>query len=171
MRHLFYLLPLLLTTCTAPAPPPPTEAEAPALAPTTEPAAAAVPKKTLPAGKLAILPLSFDLGSFEVTESARRIIDDRALGLLRKYPEARIRVEGHSDAREAAGRVGPPAIPEIALKRAQATVDYLVSKGIKPDRLTAVGRDNDEPIHEGRLLSERQHQEHRRVVFYAEGPE
>ena len=60
------------------------------------------------------------------------------VALLKDNPDIRILVEGYADhTGHTTGNL------PLSRKRAQSVVDYLVSQGISPSRLTAVGRGND----------------------------
>lgn len=60
------------------------------------------------------------------------------VALLKDNPDTRILVEGYADhTGHTTGNL------PLSRKRAQSVVDYLVSQGISPSRLTAVGRGND----------------------------
>ena len=75
--------------------------------------------------------------------------------ILNKYPNAKLTIEGHTD------NTGPNAYNlTLSKNRAQAVVDYLVSKGIAVSRLNAVGFGEDKPVTtnntaEGRTLNRR----------------
>ena len=65
--------------------------------------------------------------------------------VLREFPQARIRVEGHTDRRGAA-----EANLRLSHARAEAVRDYLVTTmGISPERIEAVGYGEDRPLAEG----------------------
>jgi outer membrane protein OmpA-like peptidoglycan-associated protein len=75
--------------------------------------------------------------------------------ILNKYPNAKLTIEGHTD------NTGSNAYNlTLSKNRAQAVVDYLVSKGIAISRLNAVGFGEDKPVTtnntaEGRTLNRR----------------
>ncbi|HMK18630.1 MAG TPA: OmpA family protein [Chitinophagaceae bacterium] len=75
--------------------------------------------------------------------------------ILNKYPNAKLTIEGHTD------NTGSNAYNlTLSKNRAQAVVDYLVSKGIAASRLNAVGYGEDKPVTtndaaEGRTLNRR----------------
>jgi OOP family OmpA-OmpF porin len=80
---------------------------------------------------------------------------DNIENILKKNPELKIRIEGHTD------DIGSMKYNiDLSGKRAQAIKDYLVDKGIDPSRITTAGlgytqsiADNDTP--EGRALNRR----------------
>jgi len=74
----------------------------------------------------------FDEGKFRVNNVAKAILDNIAVQ-LKNDPRLRATVTGYSDSSRIEARV-----KDLAQKRAQAVVDYLVSKGIDASRFTAV---------------------------------
>jgi OOP family OmpA-OmpF porin len=80
---------------------------------------------------------------------------DRVADSLMANPGGRIEVAGHTD-----NRGDPTENTELSRLRAQAVVDYLVSRGVSRDRLVARGYGPDQPIadnesREGRLRNRR----------------
>jgi outer membrane protein OmpA-like peptidoglycan-associated protein len=66
---------------------------------------------------------------------------DMVVDFMNHKPEARIEISGHTD------NVGnPPANKTLSQKRAQACLNYIVSKGIDKKRLTAVGEGDERPV-------------------------
>lgn len=66
-------------------------------------------------------------------DAAARAALDRQAEWIRQYPMVRFRVYGHTDL------VGSPAYNKaLGLRRAQAAVNYIVSRGISRSRLEAV---------------------------------
>ncbi len=60
---------------------------------------------------------------------------DRLVEVLKEYPDVAIRIESHTDRR------GPAAYNKsLSQRRAQSTMDYIVSQGIDASRLSAVGK-------------------------------
>ncbi|HEX3166425.1 MAG TPA: OmpA family protein [Chitinophagaceae bacterium] len=80
---------------------------------------------------------------------------DQLADILTRYPNAKLTIEGHTD------NTGSNAYNlKLSKNRAQAVVDYLVSKGIAVSRLNAVGFGEDKPVTtnktaEGRTLNRR----------------
>ena len=65
---------------------------------------------------------------------------DRLVGILNKNPEIKIEIAGHTD------DVGTDASNQtLSQDRAQSVVNYLLSKGIKPERLSAKGFGESKP--------------------------
>ncbi len=136
----------------APAPQPaPEPTPVPVAPPAPEPKPAPVVKE-VKLGKLGIV--YFDTDSAELTTAARATLDDVAAELQRA-PAARVEVQGNTDSR------GSDAY-NLALseRRAQAVVDYLLGKGISPDRLEIRAFGENNPVErnntaEGRRLNRR----------------
>lgn len=79
--------------------------------------------------------IAFPMGSSALPPAARQNLDALAVSLLRPdRMDQRLRIEGHADA---AGDA--IANQKLSLDRAQAVLDYLVSKGVAKMRLEAVG--------------------------------
>ena len=67
---------------------------------------------------------------------------DKLVDLMKKYPEMDIEVASHTDQR------GSDSYNlALSQRRAQSTVDYVVSKGIDRNRLKAKGYGETDPIH------------------------
>jgi peptidoglycan-associated lipoprotein len=88
--------------------------------------------------------------------------------LMVRNPNFVIQLEAHTDTRGSADYNR-----NLSQRRAQTCVDYLVSKGIEPDRLKAAGKGKDEPkISDAQIAAmkteeerEAAHQINRRTVF------
>lgn len=76
--------------------------------------------------------VNFDFNQSNITPEAAAILDKQA-NFIRQFPEVRFTVFGHTDL------VGGNAFNQrLGLRRANAVVDYLVSKGVSRSRLKAV---------------------------------
>lgn len=82
----------------------------------------------------------FENNSAELTSGSGEQLD-KAVAAMKKYPDIRVEVQAHSDGSGAASY--NQALSE---KRAGSVRDYMVSKGIAADRLTAKGYGEDQPI-------------------------
>ncbi|TAI46699.1 OmpA family protein [Flagellimonas allohymeniacidonis] len=75
----------------------------------------------------------FDLNKFDIRPDAEIEIQ-KVIVAMEKYPSLKIKVNSHTDSR------GNDAYNLwLSQKRAQSTVDYMISKGIAPDRLQGEG--------------------------------
>jgi len=84
--------------------------------------------------------ISFLRGSATLTEQASIALNELAQ-TLKKHPNIRLRVEGHTD------NTGVPAYNlELSGKRAQSVVDFLGNLGIDTSRLAAKGFGDNQPI-------------------------
>lgn len=98
--------------------------------------------------------VNFEFDKATLTVNARTILDQVASALA-DAPQIRVEVAGHTDAR------GSDAYNQkLSERRAQNVVDYLVGKGIAPERLQAAGYGESAPVadnetDEGRELNRR----------------
>ena len=98
--------------------------------------------------------VTFETGSARLTPASLTILDEVA-ETLRKNPDVRVEVAGHTDDR---GRRDFNV--KLSRQRAEAVRDYLVNKGIAADRLSARGYGPDQPAAdnasaEGRAMNRR----------------
>lgn len=103
---------------------------------------AALADTTAAAGAGSVIELNyvqFETASAELAANSRYELDDLA-NLLRKYPNMRIEIAGHTD-----NQGEPEANQTLSDNRAQAVRDYLVSKGVSADRLSARGYGQTRP--------------------------
>lgn len=88
---------------------------------------------------------------------------NKVVGVMKKYPEIRIEAGSHTDSR------GKASYNErLSTRRAKSTIDYLISQGIDPSRLTWRGYGENELANEcadGVQCSEAAHQFNRRTEF------
>lgn len=76
--------------------------------------------------------VNFDFNQSNITPEAAAVLDKQA-NFIRQFPEVRFTVFGHTDL------VGSQGYNQrLGLRRANAVVDYLVSKGVSRSRLKAV---------------------------------
>lgn len=84
--------------------------------------------------------VNFQTGSAQLVAESTSILDEAAATLL-KHTDIKAEVAGHTD------NTGPHAFNvDLSQRRAQAVMDYLVSKGVAADRLTAHGYGPDSPV-------------------------
>lgn len=109
------------------------------------------------AGKVVVITASllFPTGSAELLPSSKPKLDEIA-GALQAQPQAsHVKVQGYTDS------TGPSEINDpLSQQRAQAVADYLESKGVSPDRISAQGFGKQDPVShaqttEGRALNRR----------------
>ncbi|MGB1258193.1 MAG: OmpA family protein, partial [Thiolinea sp.] len=98
--------------------------------------------------------VQFETSSDVLTADSRPILDEAA-ATLRKFPELKVEVSGHTDS--AGGR---QANQNLSQARAESVRDYLVSKGANADSLTPKGYGEDQPIanngtRQGRAINRR----------------
>jgi outer membrane protein OmpA-like peptidoglycan-associated protein len=84
--------------------------------------------------------INFETGSDRLTPDSFRVLDEVAVTLV-KFPAIRIEVQGHTDAD------GPDAKNlTLSARRARTVVEYLINRGVHPDRLEYVGYGETKPI-------------------------
>jgi OmpA-OmpF porin, OOP family len=66
---------------------------------------------------------------------------DRAVAVLKEYPDVRLEISGHTDSRGKAD-----SNRDLSQRRADAVKMYFITNGIAPDRLTSIGYGADRPI-------------------------
>jgi OOP family OmpA-OmpF porin len=92
------------------------------------------------AGCWIVKDLKFDFNKAEIKPQYYPLLD-KAVHVLEINPTLKIAIHGHTDS------VGTEAYNQkLSERRAMAVKDYLVSKGIAADRLTAVGKGEADPI-------------------------
>lgn len=84
-------------------------------------------------------PIYFEFNKSNITQQGATELD-KLVGVMNKYPAMVIHVKSHTDTKGSAAYN-----LKLSDQRAQATVQYLVSKGISKDRLTGKGFGSSEP--------------------------
>ncbi|WP_461561204.1 OmpA family protein [Thiobacillus sp.] len=139
---------LLDTPCPVPAPPAAVTAAAEP-APAPEPAyvappapapAAYVAPTPMPPQKLVLEGVNFDFDKATLRQEDIAIIDKDVTG-LDKWGNVNIEVAGHTDSRGS-----DKYNMKLSQRRAEAVRNYLISKGIAADRLTAKGYGESQPV-------------------------
>ena len=82
----------------------------------------------------------FAFDQFDIDAEARDILDSQAAWLV-AHPEARVTIEGHCD--ERGTREYNLALGD---RRANATKNYLASRGVSPSRITTISYGKERPI-------------------------
>ncbi|MDX5422685.1 MAG: OmpA family protein, partial [Hymenobacteraceae bacterium] len=104
----------------------------------------------------------YDLDKADIKPEAARELD-KLVQTLKDNPTIRIELSSHTDSRQ-----GNRYNEMLSQLRAQNAVDYIISRGIDRDRLTAKGYGETQLINRGRdgvSCSENEHQENRRTEF------
>jgi len=111
----------------------------------------------------------FDTGRAELKPEGRAELDNVAIALLeleKKIPPDLawvLRVDGHTDVRPLAGGGQFKSNWDLSAARAIAVVQYLIVKGVSPQRLVAAGFGEFQPIDVGK--TEDSYQRNRRIEF------
>jgi OmpA-OmpF porin, OOP family len=84
--------------------------------------------------------LLFRTDSAEIDPGSAEVLDQVG-DALKAHPSAKVRVEGHTDSTGQAG-----ANQQLATDRANATRDYLVTRGVPADRVEAAGFGAERPV-------------------------
>lgn len=140
------------------APPPPPGGLTRGFKPSVGGSTAAAPAAKPAAPGRANLLIIFDTASATLTGESKSALDTVAKALQSDtLAGLTFRIEGHADARG-----DPEANRRLSQLRAEAVVEYLVSRhGILPDRLTAKGKGDTEPLNKTQVDAP----ENRRVTF------
>ncbi|WP_242922190.1 OmpA family protein [Pontibacter liquoris] len=104
----------------------------------------------------------YDLDKWDIRPDAARELD-KVVSLLKNNPRIAIEMSAHTDSRES-----KQYNQVLSERRAQAAVDYIVSKGIAKSRLTARGYGKTRLVNrcaDGVECSEAEHQLNRRTEF------
>ena len=106
--------------------------------------------------------IHFDFESWTIrTDAAKQL--DRVVHVMNTYPDIRIELISHTDAR---GSTGYNDV--LSALRANASEEYLLSKGVDPSRLSSRGMGETKPVNhciDGAKCSEEDHQLNRRTEF------
>lgn len=86
--------------------------------------------------------VNFDNDSAAIRPDARPILDE-AVATLRRYPQLRVEVAGHTD-----DRASDDYNLDLSRRRAQAVVDYFVQMGVDAARLAPKGYGKSTPVAE-----------------------
>lgn len=105
----------------------------------------------------AIEGINFRTGSARILKSSFEVLD-AAAALLQRFPDTKIRIEGHTDSR---GRRRTNR--RISQRRANAVRNYLLESGVASARIKAVGYGESKPIASNR--TRRGRAKNRRIEF------
>ncbi len=105
--------------------------------------------------------INYELDKSDVNSGAAKILD-KLVALLKEYPDLEMRIESHTDSRGS-----DEYNMLLSKKRARAAFDYVVSKGIDPDRLLYQGFGETKLLNRcgnGVDCSEEEHEVNRRSI-------
>ena len=110
--------------------------------------------------KVELSPIYFEFDKFNITNEGAFELD-KLVAIMQKYPEMKIRVEAHTDNR------GPSSYNiKLSENRAKSTAQYVISKGIDENRISGVGKGENEPMIEcSGNCSNEDHRTNRRSEF------
>ncbi|MDX1470458.1 MAG: OmpA family protein, partial [Flavobacteriaceae bacterium] len=114
--------------------------------------------------QIVINPIFFDFDKWNIRTDAQYELEN-IVDVLRAHPDMRIKIESHTDSR------GSDRYNEkLSDRRAKSTRDYILSRGISPDRIeSAIGYGEYQLLNEcsnGVPCTKEQHQLNRRSYFY-----
>ena len=114
----------------------------------------------IPEEELDILlePIYFDLDKYELRPHSIEVLDRKA-AIMKKYPYAELVVYGHT-----CDLASEPYNDKLGYNRAQAARYYLIKKGIKPSRITAITEGKRHP--DTPNLDEKHRQLNRKDEFF-----
>jgi outer membrane protein OmpA-like peptidoglycan-associated protein len=111
---------------------------------------------------LALNIIYFDTDKSFIREEAKVELD-KVVAIMNQYPQIKVAIGSHTDSRESKAYNS-----SLSQKRANATLKYLVSKGIDKTRLTAKGYGESQLVNQcknGVRCSNEEHQKNRRSTF------
>jgi outer membrane protein OmpA-like peptidoglycan-associated protein len=110
------------------------------------------PKKAveIPRGRLVLTGVQFETGRAVLSPRSFPALDKVAAS-LKEWTEVRVEIQGHTDSR------GDPFVnKQLSQVRAEAVRLYLIQQGVAPDRLTAIGFGEEQPIETNNTAAGRQ---------------
>jgi len=110
----------------------------------------------------AIPAIQFRVGSADLKRSARPILD-KAARALQRYPDLNVAIEGH-----ASSEGDDDSNMRLSQDRVETVREYLINKGVDPERLTARGYGETRPIADN--ATEEGRSANRRVEFILTRP-
>lgn len=132
-----------------PAPPPPAPKPEPAPPPPPPPKPAPPPPAPKVIDRLTLQVL-FDVDKSTITEADKMELQ-KAVAFVKKYPGAKIEVDGHTDS------IGTDAYNQkLSERRAAAVKDFLIKEaGVDSSKITAVGHGKAEPVADNKTAAGR----------------
>jgi outer membrane protein OmpA-like peptidoglycan-associated protein len=117
-------------------------------------------EKLIVADKIELSPIYFEFDKSNITAPAAFELD-KLVQIMNKYPEMVINATSHTDSRGSASYN-----ERLSERRAQSTVQYVISKGISESRISGVGKGESEPkVDCGANCTKEEHQMNRRSEF------
>jgi outer membrane protein OmpA-like peptidoglycan-associated protein/tetratricopeptide (TPR) repeat protein len=117
-------------------------------------------EKIIVADRIELAPIYFEFDKFNITAPAAFELD-KLVQIMTKYPDLVIKATSHTDIR------GSESYNlRLSDSRAKSTRQYIISKGIDENRITAEGKGESEPIIDCSAgCTKEQHQQNRRSEF------
>ena len=110
--------------------------------------------------KIVLNPIYFDYDKHNIKPQAAFELD-KVVGIMKKYPTMIVRADSHTD-----NRASDKYNLDLSNRRAQSTIQYIISKGIDASRISGVGRGENSPIYNcGEGCTDDQHARNRRSEF------
>jgi len=110
--------------------------------------------------KVVLNPIFFDYNKHNIKPQAAFELD-KLVALMKKHPEMVINTESHTDSRG-----NDEYNMDLSNRRAQSTIQYVISQGIDATRISGQGFGEAKPINNcGDSCTEEQHQKNRRSEF------
>ncbi len=94
--------------------------------------------------EMTLVGITFAVNSANLTDASKASLD-KVVESLQAVPHVKLEIQGHTDSSG-----GHDLNMELSQKRAQAVVDYFVSKGVDANRLTAKGYGPDRPKYDNK---------------------
>jgi outer membrane protein OmpA-like peptidoglycan-associated protein/tetratricopeptide (TPR) repeat protein len=111
--------------------------------------------------QIVLNPILFDLDKHNIKPKAAFELDN-LVSIMQKYPTMKVAVESHTDS-----RASDEYNMALSERRAQSTVQYVISKGIDASRISGKGLGETKLVVDcGTNCTEEQHQKNRRSEFY-----
>lgn len=118
------------------------------------------PERFVTGDVIQLVNLYYDFDKYHIRPDAAEVLDDLLL-ILEQYPQLEIKLLSHTDSR------GSDAYNlRLSSRRAQSAMNYLISAGISPDRLSFEGFGHRQPVNHcrpGVVCDEEEHQLNRRT--------
>lgn len=110
--------------------------------------------------RVVLNPILFDFDKSNITSQGAFELD-KLVAVMNKYPDMVILAESHTDSRGSANYN-----EKLSDRRAKSTVQYVISKGIDANRISGIGKgENELKVDCGSKCTEEEHQMNRRSEF------